>query len=289
MSFCGYLRQNTAVDVLLGPFVNDTDGKTAETGLTLDVEVSKNGQALANKSNATPPVHDAAGDVDGYYNCELNATDTGTLGILSVVAHAAGFLPVHHTYQIVTANWWNTMNSTGQLDVNVTKIEGSDPTDQIRDSVVDDTTKIKGGQLNTHSEITAESITNDWETQSQASPTGFHVNVKKVNGATQTANDNGADINAILLDTGTDGVVVSTAAITAIWGKAMSDIEQGAPSATASVLTAINYLYEVLRNKSTTTENLHTIFKDNGTTALMKTVIGDDATTFTKDKFLTGA
>lgn len=131
MGFCGYLRQSTAVDVLLGPFIDDTDGKTAETGLTLDVEISKNGQALANKNDATTPTHDAAGDVDGYYNCELDATDTGTLGIISLVAHAAGFLPVHQTYQVVTAHWYDTMCSTDYLHVDVIQVEGSDATDQI--------------------------------------------------------------------------------------------------------------------------------------------------------------
>ena len=44
-------------------------------------------------------------------------------------------------------------------------------------------------------------IIDDFETQSQADPTGFHVNVKEVNGTEQTANDNGADINDILTDT----------------------------------------------------------------------------------------
>ena len=125
MAFCGYLKQSTAVDILLGPCIDDTDGKTAETGLTLDVEISMNGQALANKTDADTPVHDAAGTVDGYYNCELDATDTGTLGIITVVAHAAGFLPVRHDYQVVTANWYDTMCSTDQFDVNVTNVAGT--------------------------------------------------------------------------------------------------------------------------------------------------------------------
>ena len=96
-----FLRQSTAVDILLGPFVDETDGKSAETGLTLDVEVSKNGQALANKNDSTTPTHDAAGSVDGYYNCELDATDTNTVGQLMVVAHASGALPVWQYCQIV--------------------------------------------------------------------------------------------------------------------------------------------------------------------------------------------
>lgn len=46
--------------------------------------------------------------------------------------------------------------------------------------------------------LTATDIVDEWETQSQADPTGFHVNVKEVNDTAQTANDNGADINTIL-------------------------------------------------------------------------------------------
>ena len=48
---------------------------------------------------------------------------------------------------------------------------------------------------------TAAAIVNEWETQSQADPAGFHVNVLEIGGTAQTANDNGADINAILTDT----------------------------------------------------------------------------------------
>lgn len=52
---------------------------------------------------------------------------------------------------------------------------------------------------------TAAAIVDEFETQSQADPTGFHVNVLEVGGTAQTANDNGADINAILADTGEIG------------------------------------------------------------------------------------
>ena len=103
MAYGGFLRKATAVDILIGPFVDDGDGKTAETGLTIDVELSKNGQALANKNDATAPVHDAAGDIDGYYNCELDTTDTNTVGTLTVVCYSAGALPCRFDFQVVDA------------------------------------------------------------------------------------------------------------------------------------------------------------------------------------------
>lgn len=45
---------------------------------------------------------------------------------------------------------------------------------------------------------TATAIVDEWEAQSQADPTGFHVNVQEIAGTAQTANDNGADINTLI-------------------------------------------------------------------------------------------
>jgi hypothetical protein len=92
------LRQSTAVDILIGPFLDLTDGKTAETGESPSVKLSKNGQTMAAKNDATTPVHDA----DGYYNCEFDATDTNTIGTLVVtVAASATALPVRHEIQVI--------------------------------------------------------------------------------------------------------------------------------------------------------------------------------------------
>ncbi len=112
---------------------------------------------------------------------------------------------------------------------------------------------------------------------------------------TKAAGD--GDLAAVLLDTaeiGTAGagltnITINAASVTAVWAKAMSDLAQGAPSATASVLVAINYIYEFLRNKTTTTATLITVMKDDGSTGLVKSTISDDGTTFTKGEFITGA
>lgn len=100
------LRQSTAVDVLIGPFLDLTDAATAETGESPTVKLSKNGQTLAAKSDVTTPVHDA----DGYYNCELDATDTNTIGTLVLtVAASANALPVRHEFQIVEESVYDRM------------------------------------------------------------------------------------------------------------------------------------------------------------------------------------
>lgn len=81
---------------------------------------------------------------------------------------------------------------------------------------------------------------------------------------------------------------LSSGAVDEIWAKAMSDLAQGAPSATASVLAAINYLYEAWRNKTETTATRITIYKDDAATELIRSTISDDATTFTKGEMATG-
>lgn len=180
--------------------------------------------------------------------------------------------------------------------------------------------------------VTATEIVDEWESQSQSDPTGFHVNIKEIGDTPQTANDNGADINTIVtavgnietdtaaqdtagewdtlmatvdgkLDTaqsdlntitGASGVLIDTDAVdadaikadavTEIWAKAMSDLAAGAPSATASVLTAINYLYEAWRNQTWATSTEIAIYKDDASTPLVESTISDDGTTFKREE-----
>ncbi|KKL64090.1 hypothetical protein LCGC14_2168500, partial [marine sediment metagenome] len=82
------------------PFVDSTDGDTEETALTIsraDVLLSKNGQGAVQKTDITAAAHDA----DGFYNCELDATDTDTVGQLVLYVHEAGALAVRHDFQVV--------------------------------------------------------------------------------------------------------------------------------------------------------------------------------------------
>ena len=115
------LKQSTAATIKLGPFIDDTDGKTAETGLTIaqaDIRLSKNGGDFAQTNNTAGATHDE----NGYYDIPLNATDTGTLGRLRVAVSKSGALPVWQDFLVVTANVYDTLCSTDSLDVNVTAL-----------------------------------------------------------------------------------------------------------------------------------------------------------------------
>ena len=118
------LRQNTSVDVPVGPFLDDTDGKTAETGLTItqpDIRLKKNGGAWAQKNAVQTLTHEE----NGFYEVTLDATDTNTLGLLRLAIAESGALPVWEDFMVVTANVFDSLFSTDILDVSVTQVNGS--------------------------------------------------------------------------------------------------------------------------------------------------------------------
>lgn len=163
-----FLKQSTAVDLPIGPFLDETDGRTIESALTLtqpDIRLKKNGAAWAQKSAAQTLSHEE----NGWYEVSLSTTDTDTLGQLMLNVNESGALPVWHEFTVIPANIYDALIggtdvlqvdvsqfgnaagtfSGGRPEVNTTLIEGVDATNQIRDSVVSDTTRINAANLNT--------------------------------------------------------------------------------------------------------------------------------------------
>lgn len=119
-----YLKQSTSVDVPIGPFLDETDGKTAETALTItqpDIRLKKNGANWAQKNAAQTLSHEE----NGFYEVTLDATDTGTLGLLRLAVFESGALPVWEDFMVVTANVFDSLFSTDVLDVSVTQVNGT--------------------------------------------------------------------------------------------------------------------------------------------------------------------
>ena len=120
-----WLKQSTATDVELGPFVDDTDGKTAETGLTIsqaDCQLIKNGGAAAQKNDATSATHLAG----GHYKVPLNTTDTNTLGRLRLYVNESGALPAWRDFMVLPANIYDSLvGGSDYLDVNTVQAAGT--------------------------------------------------------------------------------------------------------------------------------------------------------------------
>lgn len=148
-----FIKQSTSQTVRIGPFLDDDDGISQATGLTIDqadVRLSKNGGAFAQSNDAGGGTHDEA----GWYYLTLDATDTNTLGMLVVAVHitdsAASALPVWAEFMVLPANVYDSLFAgTDYLQTDVQQVEGSDATDQIRDAVVDDAQRIDASALNT--------------------------------------------------------------------------------------------------------------------------------------------
>jgi hypothetical protein len=127
-----WIKQSTASTVKLGPFLDDTDGKTPETGLTIsqaDIRLSKNGGAFAQSNNTAGATHNE----NGYYDVPLNTTDTNTLGTFRVAVSKSGALPVWQDYMVVPANVWDSMFGASTLNVNVSTLSSA-----AVDSILDD-------------------------------------------------------------------------------------------------------------------------------------------------------
>lgn len=119
-----YLKQSTSVDVPIGPFLDEVDARTAETALTItqpDIRLKKNGANWAQKNAAQTLSHEE----NGFYEVTLDATDTGTLGLLRLAVFESGALPVWEDFMVVTANVYDSLFSTDVLDVSVTQVNGT--------------------------------------------------------------------------------------------------------------------------------------------------------------------
>lgn len=114
-----YLKADTAATIKIGPFVDSTDGVTAETGLTIaqaDVRLAKNGGNIAQKSETTACTHDEL----GYYDCPLGTGDTDTEGTLSVFVSESGALPVRHDFIVLPAKVYDSLvTGDDNLEVDV--------------------------------------------------------------------------------------------------------------------------------------------------------------------------
>ena len=138
-----FLKQSTAYTFRFGPFLDDTDGKTAETGLTIEdshIRVSKAGANFIDKNETTNAAHDEA----GFYVVILNTTDTNTVGELQIACHMSGALPVFKTFQVVEEAIYDAIYAAS-ADL-ITKV---DAIDTVVDAILVDTGTTLDGKLDT--------------------------------------------------------------------------------------------------------------------------------------------
>lgn len=119
-----FLKEATAATVLIGPFVDSTDGYTPETALTItaaEVLISKNGGALAAKAEASAATHTSI----GYYTVALDTDDTDGRGALKIVVNEAGAFPVWLDCAVLSVEAWEALFNAKTFPANVTWWNGS--------------------------------------------------------------------------------------------------------------------------------------------------------------------
>jgi hypothetical protein len=140
-----FLRQNTAVKITIGPFLDHADGLTpliAMTEANLEGAVcydADDGDAvtLVGAAHFHPSHHDAAGDNDmlylaaGLWEMELTAAQTNYTGRMMLsLTDAAQICPVFHEFQVLAVNVYDSL-FTGHgptadlLDVNQAQVLGT--------------------------------------------------------------------------------------------------------------------------------------------------------------------
>jgi hypothetical protein len=147
-----WLRQSTASqEIQLGKFVDDTDGKTAETGLTInntDIKLWKEGATTQASKNSGGATHIA----NGYYSAVLDATDTNTLGKMEVTVDVSGALSVRREYMVLPASVYDSLVlGTDFLPVDAFKPEWSVSGTTLTVKKQDDTTTAYTKTLTTQS------------------------------------------------------------------------------------------------------------------------------------------
>lgn len=151
------LKQSTATTVIVGPFLDDTDGKTAETGLTvasIDVDIYKGITKTDLTITASGGNNDMAHVANGYYSLELTATDTNTLGLFRITFNISGALPFYEDFIIRPAEPYDTLiGGTDNLTVDLSTAT----IDLIHDEVVEGSTTHRQAQRLMLSILTGES------------------------------------------------------------------------------------------------------------------------------------
>lgn len=135
-----YLLDSTASqEVTLGVFVDETDGFTAETGLTIansDVKLHKRGATTLSNKNSGGGTHISG----GIYYIVLDATDTNTLGPMTIYCHVSGARPVRTEAVVLPTSVYNSLIlGTDLLQVDVTQISSGATAAQNLEAMYDGT------------------------------------------------------------------------------------------------------------------------------------------------------
>ena len=135
-----WLKQSTASqEIPLGYFLDSSDGDTEETALTInntDIKIWKNGATSLASKNSGGATHMS----NGIYYCTLDATDTNTLGPMTIFVHVSGALTVKVDCMVLAANVYDSLVAgTDNLEINLSTQAKADVNTEVDDVLNTDT------------------------------------------------------------------------------------------------------------------------------------------------------
>ena len=226
------LRQSTASqEILLGRFVDSTDGDTEETALTInntDIKIWKEGATTLANKNSGGATHIS----NGLYYAVLDATDTDTLGKMEVHVHVAGALAVKREYMVLPANVYDSLHlGTDKLDVNTAEVGGqtasASGTVTFPNATLASTTNITAGTIATVTNVTT-------------------VNGLAANVITATSIAADAITAAKIADNAIDAATFATDAKQLLGVLATGTMQAGSTGTTAVLAAALSYADDVI-------------------------------------------
>ena len=279
------LRQSTASqEVLLGPFLDDTDGKTPETGLTIaatDIKLWKAGATSEANKNSGGATHIAS----GRYYAVLDATDTNTLGSGEINVHVSGALPVRRAFLVLAANAYDAMIGGGDyLQVDMAQVLGVAAQNRYLDVIEVVTT---GSPSTTSHPFLTGSLSTQANAFAGSTPqyakyvTGANAGIKRRITASSHVTDTTTLTTAAFPTAPSAG---DTLLIVGIDHLGESVAEPAGPFAWASakLRDIVNYLGAKARNKQTQTATTYTLRNNADDADIATATVSDNGTTATK-------
>lgn len=280
-----WIKQSTSITEKIGPFLDDTDGFTPETALTItqpDIRLSKNGGAFAQKAAAQSLTHDEK----GFYGLTLDATDTDTLGRLKGNVDKTGALPVFFDFMVVPANVWESMFGSDKLQIDLAEWLGTAAaTPSVAGVPEVDITHVAGAVLNA---LVSGRMDSSVGAMAAAVVTATAMATDAITAAKIAASAIGSseapNLDAAVSSRATPAQVLTQ--VNAALDTAIAELAVAIPTATPSVRTGIMLGYMLLRNQlktQTSAVDALEVYNDAGT-LITKKLITDDGSDYVEAK-----
>lgn len=290
-------RRNTAYRLYIPVLDADGDLVTGATGL--DSEISKDGGTFADCTNEATEIATSSGmyfldltstEMDADAVCVIIKTSTVGAKTTPVVLYTATRDIDDLAYPTTTGRSID-VDASGGVEVGSLQAGAITAAAIATDAIDADALADNAITAATFADnaITAAKLAADVTTELQ-SGLATAASLTTVEGKVDTIDTN---VDSVLADTGTDGVVVATASKTgyalsaagvdAILDDPLTELA-AVPAAAPTLRQALQFLYMALRNKITTTATETKVHNDAGS-AIATAAVSDDGTTFERAEY----